>query len=227
MIIFKNVSREYNKHEGSLLNVSMEIENGEMVAFIGHSGAGKTSIMRMITGEDKPTRGDVIIDDAKIANLSSSKLVKHRRNIGMVFQDFKLLLKKTVFENVAFALEIAGKNDEEISIDVPHILRLVNLFDKAHRYPDELSGGERQRVSIARAIVNHPEILIADEPTGNLDPVVTEEIVSILKKINDLGTTVLVCTHNMNVVRALDCRVITLEHGRITKDSHDKNVGHK
>jgi cell division transport system ATP-binding protein len=174
----------------------------------------------MILAEEKPTHGKISFNSSQIHKLKGNKLVDFRRKIGMVFQDFRLLTNRTVYENIAFAMEASGKSDEEIRKDVPHVLDLVDLGSKISHFPDQLSGGEKQRVAIARALVNRPEIIIADEPTGNLDPVNTYDIIQILKKINDLGTTVILTTHNKGIIDHLKKRVITMEDGKIVKDEN-------
>ncbi len=185
---------------------------------VGHSGAGKTTLLKMILAEERPSEGKVFFESIDIHRLNRKELTKFRQKIGAVFQDFRLLPQKTAYENIAFAMEVAGRTDEEIAADVPHVLNLVDLAEKMHNFPHELSGGEKQRVAIARAIVNNPDIIIADEPTGNLDPINTYEIVQILKKINDLGTTVILTTHNKGVVDSVGKRVITMEKGKVVRD---------
>lgn len=217
MIYFENVNKEYKGHK-ILDSVNITIEKGELVSIVGHSGAGKTSLIKLILGEEKPTEGQVSFQSKAVHKLKGSSLNEYRRKIGIVFQDFRLLPNKTAYENIAFAMEAAGKTDHEIKMDVPHVLDLVDLKDKMHSFPHELSGGEKQRVAIARAIVNRPEIIIADEPTGNLDPVNTYDIVQIFKKINDLGTTVILTTHNKGVIDNLGKRVITMDGGKVSRD---------
>jgi cell division transport system ATP-binding protein len=218
MIYFDNVSKVYPDGTVALDGVRLSIQNGEFVSIVGHSGAGKTTLMRLLLGEEKATSGTVSFESVDIQKVKAKDIPNFRRQIGAVFQDFRLIPNKTVYENVAFAMEVAGKTDEEIASDVPHVLELVDLSKKVWNFPRQLSGGELQRVAIARAIVNHPSIVIADEPTGNLDPINTYEIIQILKKINDLGTTVILTTHNKGVVEALGKRVITMDHGRVTRD---------
>ena len=218
MIYFDKVSKVYGDQSVALAEVSFSVEPKEFVSIVGHSGAGKTTLLKMLLAEDRPTDGSVFFESTNIHNLSKSDINNYRRRIGAVFQDFRLLPHKTAYENVAFAMEAAGKTDEEIESDVPHVLELVDLGPKMWNFPYQLSGGEKQRVAIARAIVNQPDIIIADEPTGNLDPVNTFEIVQILKKINDLGTTVLLTTHNKGVIDSLGHRVITMERGKIIRD---------
>jgi cell division transport system ATP-binding protein len=218
MLYFDRVSKEYNNGIKVLDNISITINKGELVSVVGHSGAGKTTLIKLLLAEEHPTEGTVSFNSDDIHNLSGSEMVQYRRKVGVVFQDYRLIPNKTAYENVAFAMEAAGKNDEDIRDDVPHVMDLVDLKDKMHHFPDQLSGGEKQRVAIARAIINRPEIIIADEPTGNLDPLNTYDIVQILKKINDLGTTVILTTHNKGIVDNLGRRVITMEDGRVTRD---------
>lgn len=218
MIDFKNVSKRYSDNSLALHEVSFTILPKEFISIVGHSGAGKTTLLKMILAEERPTVGSVLIEDVDIHALKPKELNRFRRKIGAVFQDFKLLPHKTAFENIAFAMEVAGRSDDEILADVPHVLELVDLGHKMNSFPHELSGGEKQRVAIARAIVNQPDLIIADEPTGNLDPINTYEIVQILKKIHDLGTTVILTTHNKGVVDLLGKRVITMDKGKIVRD---------
>jgi cell division transport system ATP-binding protein len=218
MIHFDSVSKVYFDDSVGLENVTLSIEPQEFVSIVGHSGAGKTTLLKMILAEEKPTSGTVYFESADIHALPKPELKKLRRRIGTVFQDFKLLPNKTAYENIAFAMEVAGRTDEDIQADVPHVIELVDLGAKMWHFPKELSGGEQQRLAIARAIVNQPDIIIADEPTGNLDPINTYEVVQILKKINDLGTTVVLTTHNKGVIDSLGRRVITIDSGRIVRD---------
>ena len=219
MIYFDKVTKIYVAGgPAAVEDITLGIEPGEFVSLVGHSGAGKTTLLKMLFAEVVPTEGSVFFGSHEIAKLSSKDLLKMRRNIGTVFQDFRLLPTKNVYENIAFALEVAGRSDEDIQADVPHVLELVGLSDKIWNFPRELSGGEQQRVAIARAIVNQPDVLIADEPTGNLDPINAHDVVEILKKINDLGTTVLITTHNKTIVDSIGRRVITMDQGRIVRD---------
>lgn len=222
MIYFDNVTKVYPGGDVALEGVNLSVESGEFLSVVGHSGAGKTTLVRLILAEVVPNEGQVFFESQDIHAMSSSEVSHLRRRIGTVFQDFKLLRGKTAFENIAFAMEVAGREDDEIATDVPHVLDLVNLADKADRFPRELSGGERQRLAIARAIVNQPDIIIADEPTGNLDPEATYEIIQILEKINELGTTVILTTHSQGVVDSLKKRVVRLENGRIIKDTKEE-----
>jgi len=219
MIYFDNVSKLYNDGRSSAIEeITFQIEPHEFVSIVGHSGAGKSTLLKMIIAEEAPTHGQVFFESLDIHRIPRSRLPQYRRKIGTVFQDFKLLPQKTAFENIAFAMEANGRTDIEIAENVPEALALVNLEDKAWNFPHELSGGEKQRVAIARAIVNQPDIIVADEPTGNLDPIATYEIVQILKKINDLGTTVVMTTHNKGVIDELGRRVITMDEGRVVRD---------
>ncbi|MEK7462128.1 MAG: ATP-binding cassette domain-containing protein [Patescibacteria group bacterium] len=219
MIYFDNVSKIYNDgRSAALQEVTFQVAPKEFVSIVGHSGAGKTTLLKMIIAEDKPTGGQVFYESLDVHQIPRAKLSHYRRKIGTVFQDFKLLPNKTAYENVAFAMEANGRTDEEISLNVPQALALVDLEDKIWNFPHELSGGEKQRVAIARAIVNQPDIIIADEPTGNLDPIATYEIVQILRKINELGTTVIMTTHNKGVIDEIERRVITMDGGRIVRD---------
>jgi cell division transport system ATP-binding protein len=221
VIYFNNVSKVYNKDSIALQDVTLTVKEGEFVSIVGHSGAGKTTLVKMILAEDYPTNGEVFYESLDIHKLKSEDLMNFRRRIGMVFQDFKLLSNKTAYENIAFAMEAVGKTEEEIRSDVPHVLELVDLANRHSHFPHQMSGGEKQRLSIARAIINQPEIIIADEPTGNLDPVNTYEIIQILKKINDLGTTIILTTHNRGVIDSINKRVITMEKGKVVRDDKD------
>ena len=218
MIKFDKVTKAYDEDSFALDEVTFSIKPKEFVSIVGHSGAGKTTLIKMILAEEHPTRGTVFFESNDVHAMRRRDFPKYRRRIGTVFQDFRLIPNKTVFENIAFAMEAAERPDEDIEADVPHVLDLVNLVPKIWNFPNELSGGEAQRVAIARAIVNQPDIIIADEPTGNLDPINTYEIIQILKKINDLGTTVILTTHNKGVVDSIGKRVITMEKGRIVRD---------
>lgn len=221
MIRFDKVSKIYADDSIALEDITLTIDAKEFVSIVGHSGAGKTTLIKMILAEEKPTRGSVFFETVDINKLRRGKVPTFRRRIGTVFQDFKLIPNKTVYENIAFAMEAAGRTDEEIASDVPHVLDLVDLSRKMWNFPHELSGGEKQRVAIARAIVNQPDLIIADEPTGNLDPVNTYDIVQILKKINDLGTTVILTTHNKGIIESIGGRVITMEKGRVARDDKE------
>ncbi|MFH1626570.1 MAG: cell division ATP-binding protein FtsE [bacterium] len=219
MIVFDKITKVYPDGTISLEKVDLTIRPKEFVSIVGHSGAGKTTLIKMLLAEEKPTSGNVFYESLDINKLKKHEIRYFRRKIGTIFQDFKLLSNKTVYENIAFAMEISGRCDDEICADVPHVLDLVDLTDRSYNFPHELSGGEKQRVAIARAIVNQPDIIIADEPTGNLDPINTNEIIQILKKINDLGTTVILTTHNKGVIDSLGKRVVTIEKGKIIRDN--------
>ena len=221
MITFQNTSKIYgnNSHQMvALEDANFIINRGEFVSVVGKSGAGKSTIIKLLIGEEKPTKGRVIFSQYDISKLKSWELPQLRRHIGVIFQDFRLLPNKTAYENVAFALETAGRSQEEIREFVPQAMKMVGLEDKISNFPKELSGGEKQRVAIARAMINHPDIVIADEPTGNLDPINAAEIIKLLLKINELGTTVILATHNKDIVNDLNKRVINLENGRIIRD---------
>lgn len=221
MIHFDKVTKVYGDNSVALRDIALSIDSNEFVSIVGHSGAGKTTLLRMMLGEEHPSEGTVYFDNEDMRTISKKEMTRLRQRIGMVFQDFRLLPDKTVYENVAFAMEVAGRDDEDIASDVPHVLELVALSHKMYSFPHELSGGEKQRVAIARAIINQPDIVIADEPTGNLDPMNTYDIVQILKKVNDLGTTVILTTHNKGVIDSLGKRVITLERGKVVRDDKE------
>jgi cell division transport system ATP-binding protein len=224
MIEFKDVKKVYKVGMTSTValdNVSFSIDQKEFVSFVGHSGAGKSTILKLIYAEEKPTSGEIMFNGEDITFIKPKGMPLHRRRIGTVFQDFKLLQKKTVYENVAFALEVSGYPNKEIQKSVPQILEIVGLSNKAENYPHEISGGEKQRVAIARALVHRPALIIADEPTGNLDPISAWGIIQLLIKINKLGTTVVLATHDKEVVNNIKRRVITLDQGRIIRD-HSK-----
>jgi cell division transport system ATP-binding protein len=218
MIECKNVSKVYSGDVPALENVNFKIEDKEFVTIIGASGAGKSTLIRLLHGEEKPSSGEILFEGDDIVECKRRKICQHRRNIGIVFQDFKLLPKKTVFENVAFAMEVSGRTDAEIEEDVPKVLEIVGLDGLEEKYPNEISGGEQQRVAIARALVNKPRVLIADEPTGNLDPDSGWEVLDSLIKINKYGTTVILATHNKESVDRIKRRVITLKKGKIVSD---------
>jgi cell division transport system ATP-binding protein len=219
MIIYKKVSKIYSDDVAALQDINLNIKGGEFVTIVGQSGAGKSTLLKLLYAEERPTMGEVFFDRQNIVDLKTRQLPYHRRNIGTVFQDFKLLPKKTLFENVAFAMEVAGKSNEEIDSDVSQILDIVGLGSKLDKYPCEVSGGEQQRAALARALVNKPKVLIADEPTGNLDPISTWDIVQLLIKINEYGTTVVLATHNKGIVDKLNRRVVAMDRGRIVRDT--------
>lgn len=218
MIYFDKVSKIYPDKSVALDDVSFTIEPGQFTSVVGHSGSGKSTLLKMIIAEERPSSGNIFFNSADIHKMPGRHIAKLRRQIGTVFQDFRLLPAKNIFENVSFVMEAAGRTESEIASDVPYILDLVGLSHKIWNFPGQLSSGERQRVAIARAIVNQPDILLADEPTANLDPVNTFEIIDILCKINETGTTVIMTTHNKGVIDDLGKRVITLENGKITRD---------
>lgn len=219
MIYFEKVSKIYNSDTvPALEDITLSIKPKEFVSIVGHSGAGKTTLLKMLIAEEKPTTGSIFFESANIHELPRAQMYKYRRKIGMIFQDFRLIPHKTAYENISFAMEAAGKPDEDIASDVPHILELVDLSEKANHFPRQLSGGEQQRVAIGRAIINQPDVIVADEPTGNLDPVNAYEVVQILQKINEFDTTVLIATHNKGVVDLVGRRVITMERGKIIRD---------
>jgi len=217
-IVFHNVSKEYPGGFIALKDVNLAVESGEFVSLVGASGAGKSTLLKMLYAEDFPTEGEVVFYERPTTSIKRRLLPYYRRNFGTVFQDFKLLEKKTVAENVAFALEVEGRIADEIQEEVPKILSIVRLESKQDLYPKQLSGGERQRVSMARALIHQPKVLIADEPTGNLDPISAQDILQLLIKINELGTTVLLATHDKDIVNRLQRRVITLENGSVVRD---------
>lgn len=222
MITLRNVSKNYGKIK-VLHNVDLSIAPGEFVSIVGQSGAGKTTLVRILIGEEKASGGQVAIGDWDITKISKREVPFLRRQIGVIFQDFKLLPKKTLEENVSFALEVSGGQPAKIRKIVPSVLKIVGLEDKKDRYPNEVSGGEQQRAAIARALVHQPKILLADEPTGNLDAINANEIIELLLRINKFGTTVILVTHNKEVVNRLNKRVITMEHGQVINDqAHGK-----
>ncbi len=219
MILLDRVTKNYGKSNKPALNrASIHVGAGEFVIIVGTSGAGKSTLLKLLTREEKPSSGKIVVGGIDYDNLKDKHIPLLRRKIGVVFQDFKLLPNRTVFENVAFALEIAGMTNREIKATVPKVIELVGLKGREKHFPHQLSGGERQRVAIARAVVRQPKILIADEPTGNLDPKHSWDIVRLLEKINKYGTTVILTTHNVEIVNKLKRRVITIDHGKITSD---------
>ena len=217
-IKFRNVEKTYKNGVNALYNMNLDIKKGEFVFVIGASGSGKSTLIKMLYREERPTSGEIYLGGINVAKVKNSKVYKLRRKIGIVFQDYKLLPKLTVYENVAFALEIYGLPSEEIKRKVLKALDLVGLKSRTKSYPDQLSGGEQQRVAIARAIVNSPKLLICDEPTGNLDPDTSLEVMKVIEKINDLGTTVVMATHDREMVNKMKKRVILLDNGKLTKD---------
>ena len=224
MIIFDKVIKEYDGNHSAhssyraLDGIDLKIKDGEFVSIIGPSGAGKSTLMKMLIREEAPSSGDVFVDEVNVAELEDSEVPVLRRKIGTIFQDFKLLSNKTAWENVAFALEVIGSTPSQIEDDVPKVLKIVGMEDKADNFPHQLSGGEKQRIAIARALVHRPKILLADEPTGNLDLLNTYDVIKLLMKINEFGTTVIVASHDREVVNAVGKRVIAMEKGKIVKD---------
>ena len=216
MIKFQNLTKKYERL--ILDKIDLEIKDGEFVSLVGPSGVGKSTLLRLLTKEEKPTSGKIFIDEENINEIPDNEIPYLRRKIGTVFQDFKLLTAKTAFENVAFALEVSGASQAEIDQDVPQLLQIVGLADKIKSFPNELSGGEKQRLAIARALIHRPKIILADEPTGNLDLVNSYDVLKLLWKINELGTTVILATHNREIVNTVGKRVITLDNGRIIRD---------
>ena len=218
LIEIKNVNKRYKNGVNAVQNLNLTVEKGEFVFVIGSTGCGKSTLIKMLYREEKPTAGKIYVGGRLVSSLKNSSVYKIRRNIGVVFQDFKLLPKQTVYENVAFALEVLGLPKDEIYHKVIKVLELVGLKGKAKNYPTQLSGGEQQRVAIARAIVNGPKLLICDEPTGNLDPKTSMEIMNVLEEINKLGTTIIMVTHDIEIVNHMQKRTILLDAGRVLKD---------
>ncbi|WP_332695399.1 cell division ATP-binding protein FtsE [Halalkalibacter lacteus] len=227
MIKMKDVWKSYPNNVKAINGITISIEKGEFVYVVGPSGAGKSTFVKMMYREEKPTKGDIFIDQTNLATLKEKHIPKMRRRIGVVFQDFKLLPTLSVFENVAFALEVIEENPKVIKRKVLDVLDIVHLKNKARALPDELSGGEQQRIAIARAIVNSPEVLIADEPTGNLDPDTAWEIMNILDDINHRGTTIIMATHNKDIVNTIKKRVIAIEGGRVVRDEVRGSYGYE
>ncbi|MFH0828670.1 MAG: cell division ATP-binding protein FtsE [Candidatus Kerfeldbacteria bacterium] len=218
MITFENITKLYQKDVIGVRDVNLTIGAGEFVSIVGQSGSGKTTMAKLIIAEERTTKGRMIIGDWDITHTKQRDIPTLRRQIGVVFQDFKLLARKTVFENVAFALEVSGAPSSQIKTVVPQVLKIVGLETKQNRFPNQLSGGEQQRVVIARALVHRPKILVADEPTGNLDSINAQDIIDLLKRINSFGTTIVLVTHNREIVNTLRKRVITLDHGQVIGD---------
>ncbi len=218
MIEFRNVTKVYEDNNTALKNINLTIKKGEFIFLVGPSGSGKSTFIKLLIKEIPVTSGNIFVAGRNICNLKASRVPQLRRNIGYVFQDFKLLPNKTIFENVAFALEVIGKPSYVIKVQVPQVLKLVGLASKLNSYPHQLSAGEQQRVSIARAFVNRPPILLADEPTGNLDPATSEGIMRLLSRINLIGTTVTMATHDKSIVNSMRRRVVELEEGEIIRD---------
>ena len=222
MIEFIDVVKSYTAGNTALQGVSMQVEDGEFVFLVGPSGSGKSTILKLITGELKPTSGSVHVNGYSLERIRRREVPYLRRTVGVVFQDFRLIESKTVYDNVAFAMRVIGASAREIRERVPYVLELVGLDTKSQRHPNELSGGEQQRLAIARALVNNPSTIIADEPTGNLDPARSLEIMTLLQEINNLGTTVLVVTHEMNLVEQFAKRVISIDDGLVISDGMDR-----
>jgi cell division transport system ATP-binding protein len=223
MLSINNITKIYPSHSGknpivALDNVSFGINEKEFVSLVGKSGAGKTTLLKLILAEEKPTKGQIFFEKQDIQKIKKSQLPKLRRRIGTVFQDYKLLPSKTTYENLAYIMEVTGATDKEINRDVPQVLELVGLTDRIYNFPEELSGGERQRVAIARALIHRPEIILADEPTGNLDPYHSFDIIQLLIKIYELGTTIILATHDKELINGLGKRVISLDNGKKIKD---------
>ena len=227
MIEFTDVTKSYTEGNHALRGVSMQIEDGEFAFLVGPSGSGKSTIIKLITGELKPTSGTVHVNGYSLERIRKREIPYLRRTVGVVFQDFRLINKMTVAENVAFAMRVIGAREREIRERVPYVLELVGLSDKGKRHPSELSGGEQQRLAIARALVNNPSMIIADEPTGNLDPQMSFEIMSLLEEINNLGTTMLVVTHAQNLVESFNKRVISINDGVIINDGMEAYFSHE
>lgn len=227
MINFDNVSKQYkNSNTPALDGINLNIEQGEFVFLVGQSGSGKSSLLRLLLKEEKPSAGTVMVDGINVAKLPNRKVPAFRRTMGIVFQDFRLLPGKTVFDNVAFGMEVIGKSKKEIQQRIPALLDLVGLEEKAHRLPSELSGGEQQRVALARAFVNQPKLLLADEPTGNLDPSTSVGIMKLLDRINRTGTTIVMATHDVAIVDQMRKRIVQMENGKIIRDQERGMYGH-
>src|SRR3989338_2564868 len=219
MVRFEHVTKQYGKDVPAVEDITFNVAKGEFVSVVEHSGAGKSTLLKLLIAEDKPSSGSVFLDDIDVNNIDPSELPKLRRKVGAIFQDFRLLPDRNSWENVAFALEVSGVSGKDIKEIVSQVLKLVGLEDKAKKFPRQLSGGEKQRVAIARALVHHPDVIVADEPTGNLDPVTSWDIIRLLARINEIGgTSVILATHDREVVNALERRVITLDHGRLVRD---------
>lgn len=221
MIELKNIATVYDDSFVALHEVNLTIKDGEFVSIVGPAGAGKSTLLRLLTRELRPTDGHVVVDGVNLATLSNDDIPLLRRKIGTIFQDFKLLSQKNAFENVAFALEVVGAPSARIHDDVPKALEIVGLSDKHNNFPHQLSGGEKQRLAIARALIHRPRIILADEPTGNLDVVNSHDVIQLLQKINELGTTVVLVTHNRDIVDMLARRVVTMDKGQIVRDQTD------
>ena len=218
MIKLSHVTKTFDDGYRVLDDVNLHVKHGEFVSLVGLSGAGKSTLMRLLTREIQPTEGKIIVDGIDLDDITDRDIPQYRRHLGMIFQDFKLLTNKTAFENVAFAMEVSGSAREDIENDVPQILSIVGLKDKSSQFPDQLSGGERQRLAIARAMIHRPKILLADEPTGNLDLVNSYDVVKLLLKLNEIGTTIMLATHDTNIVNRIGKRVVSMDGGKIIRD---------
>lgn len=218
MIKFQNITKTYSQNIKALDDVSFEVEAKEFVSLVGRSGAGKTTLLKLLMAEEKPSSGRIFFDNKDVHKIKPDELPLLRRKIGAIFQDYRLLPFKTVFENIAYAMEVIGASDVDIKRDVADVLTIVGLTDRVNNFPAQLSGGEKQRVAIARALIHRPEVILADEPTGNLDPYHTSDIIKLLLKINEFGTTVILATHNKEIINSLGKRVITLEAGKLIRD---------
>jgi len=218
LISFQNVTKIYSVNSQALRDISFNVDKGEFVCLAGKSGAGKTTLLRLLLGEEKPTQGKILFDNIEVQKLNSKEIPYLRRKMGVIFQDYKLLSSKTAYENVAYVMEVMGFSDEEINREVPQVLEIVGLADHVNQFPGELSGGERQRVAIARALIARPEVICDDEPTGNLDPYHTRDIIQLLSKIQEMGNTVILSTHDKEVINNLEKRVITLDKGKLIRD---------
>ena len=218
MIKFENITKIYPPDNAALKNISLEIKDKEFVSIVGRCGAGKTTLLKLLLAEERPDSGRIFFQEKDVGNIKRRYLPEFRRAIGIIFQDYKLLPSRNIYENIAYIMEVMGARDEDIKRDVPQVLEIVGLSDKAESFPVQLSGGEKQRVAIARALIHRPKLIIADEPTGNLDPYHTQDIIKLLERINELGTTIILATHYKETVNGLKKRVITLEDGRIIRD---------
>lgn len=221
MISFCSITKIYNSGSGtivSLKDISFDVKPKEFVSIVGRSGAGKSTLFKLFLAEEKPTKGSIFFEGQDIHRIKPGNLSQFRKKIGVVFQDYKLFPKKTIYENIAYVMEVIGQSDQEIAFNIPKILEIVGLTERAYNFSKELSGGERQKVAIARALSYCPRVILADEPTGNLDPYHTREIIRLLLKVNEMGTTVLLATHNKSIINSLGKRVITLEEGKMIRD---------
>ena len=218
MIKFENITKIYPPNTVALKDVSFEIKEKEFICLVGKSGAGKTTLLKILLAREEPTKGKAFFEDQDVHEIKPNELPEFRKRIGSVFQDYKLLPSKTTYENVAYIMEVLGRSDEEISRDVPKVLEIVGLTERANHFPAQLSAGEHQRAAIARALIHRPDVILADEPTGNLDPYNTSDIIRLLLKINELGTTIILSTHNKEIINSLGKRVISLEEGRVIRD---------